>query len=372
MTTLKWSDVYYQQLAFSRPSEKFDKNSFHIGTTRIDVDKPISLDGGHSSIPIDALVNHVLRLEELTFNSCHPQLAYLVFAVTHRPSYMETYFPLVKHLNKDERHRFHETVSKVMLNPGFDVQLLRKNFEFNTYLNVTQLMPAIGYLVGGQIVEMFFYRQDILDALLQGTMRIWLYTEPEAFKDAGGVAGGCYNPQHGCVQLVVNRLFEGFHQPTPGAAPFIHEFGHLLDYFDAGKGQAATSSSGFMPGLRQSDGAIYTPDAREAFMVGKRLEMERYDRQVANPDGSDPLPIGHPYVFQSNSEFIAGYLEMFFRNPHYFAAQNRDLYDGFARYFGQDPRQYWEADFPYYVNQNRGFYQSGQRPRISGLTLETD
>ena len=77
-------------------------------------------------------------------------------------------------------------------------------------------------------------------------------------------------------------------------------------------------------------------------------------------------------MFQNNSEFIAGYLEMFFRNPHYFAAQNPALFDGFSRLFRQDPRQYWEADFPFYIQQNRSFYQSGQRPRASGLNLEVD
>ena len=85
-----------------------------------------------------------------------------------------------------------------------------------------------------------------------------------------------------------------------------------------------------------SGGKIFTPDARDAFVKGKQIEMERYERQVTNPDGLDPLPIGHPYVFQNNSEFIAGYLEMFFRNPHYFATQNPDLYSGFQLLFKQD------------------------------------
>ncbi|MEP6984765.1 MAG: hypothetical protein ABI970_04155, partial [Chloroflexota bacterium] len=81
---------------------------------------------------------------------------------------------------------------------------------------------------------------------------------------------------------------------------------------------------------------------------------------------------GHPYVFQNNSEFIAGYLEMFFRNPHYFATQNPSLYSSFQLLFKQDPRDYWQADFPFYVEQNRAFYKSGQRPHASGLKVDID
>jgi len=69
----------------------------------------------------------------------------------------------------------------------------------------------------------------------------------------------------------------------------------------------------------------------------------------------DPLSIGHPYVFQNDTEFIAGHFEMFFRNPHYFAHMNPDLYQGFALLFRQDPREAWEQDFPFYIQQNRGF-----------------
>jgi hypothetical protein len=60
---------------------------------------------------------------------------------------------------------------------------------------------------------------------------------------------------------------------------------------------------------------------------------------------------------------------MFFRNPQYFATQNEPLYQAFAHCLRQDPRQYWQEDFPYYVNQNRTYYLSGQRPPKPGITL---
>jgi hypothetical protein len=149
----------------------------------------------------------------------------------------------------------------------------------------------------------------------------------------------------------------------------------MLDFFDAGSG-AMGRSAGLLPGLSPSDGAIYTPAARRLFLKGKRLELQRYLRHHAHPSiyqdsaaRGEPPPIGHPYVFQNDTEFIAGYLEMFFRNPHAFAEQNPDLYEGFMELFRQDPRRAWAADFPFYVDQNRKFYASGQRAWAPGLTL---
>jgi len=391
MTTLKWSDVYYKGVNVTRLVGNIE--IIRIGNLEIDIAYPITIEEHQQEIALSSLVKSVFHIRSLTSETCQPQLAYHAFATSHRPSYMETYFPLVKSLDKNSRREFHKAITKVLLHPGFDLQLLKIaptsaheiwvtstssfNFVPNDYsdymiANCIHVNPAIAYLVAGHIVEMFFFRQDILDRLLDSQIHILLYTDQDSFRADGGVAGGCYNPERGCVQLVVSRLFEGFNQPTPGVFPFLHEFGHLLDFFDAGTGKHELTSSGWLPGMRPSDGEIYSPEAREAFIVGKRLEMERYDRQVSTPDGTEPLPIGHPYVFQNNSEFIAGYLEMFFRNTHYFATQNPNLFDGFSRLFRQDPRQYWETDFPFYIGQNRDFYKSGQRPRASGLKLDRD
>jgi Mlc titration factor MtfA (ptsG expression regulator) len=100
---------------------------------------------------------------------------------------------------------------------------------------------------------------------------------------------------------------------------------------------------------------------------GKQRELKRYEL-LRSGHAPDKLPIGHPYVFQNDGEFIAGYLEMFFRNPHYFAAQNEDLYQSFSQCLRQDPRRYWREDFPYYVKQNRDYYAK-QRPPRPGLTI---
>ena len=141
----------------------------------------------------------------------------------------------------------------------------------------------------------------------------------------------------------------------------------MLDAFDAGAG-SMKRGEGLYPGLRISDGEIFTPRARELFIKGKRLELTRYlSRQTG--DFSQPIPIGHPYVFQNDGEFLAGYLEMFFRNPHYFAAQNADLFMAYVELFGYDTRRAWPEDFPHYVNVNRNFYNSGQTPPKTRLTI---
>jgi hypothetical protein len=143
----------------------------------------------------------------------------------------------------------------------------------------------------------------------------------------------------------------------------------MLDHFDAGAGKMGRAT-GLLPGLSPQDGPLYRPAARKLFISGKRLELERYlglRRETAQP--GNPVPVGHPYVFQNDGEFIAGYLEMFFRNPHYFAAQNYDLHQAFVELFGYDPREAWDEDFTFYVDQNRKFYLSGQQPAPPNLTI---
>lgn len=410
MTTLKWSDVYYKQFRLNKISPLVEATSqirsgslydaLFVDDIKINIDEALDIDG-HEQVAINDVFDNLLRLETFTLSTCRPQLAFHIFALTQRPRYMETYFPLVKSLDKEQRRQFHEKVKSVMLHEGFDLKLLRKydhrspdvmhtrdlelkrvddlyNGSDTQFVDHIRLLPALGYLVAGHIVEVYFYRQDILDRLLRTGVHIRLYTDAAAYKADGGVAGGCYDTQQGCIKLAVSRLFEGFNQPAPGVIPFLHEFGHLLDFFDAAHLKQSAKSFGWLPGMRQSDdrfppeGAdIFTPEARSAFVKGKRIEMQRYDKLVAG-EKPDVLPIGHPYVFQNNGEFLAGYLEMFFRNPHTFAAQNPDLYSAFSLLLKQDPRQYWEQDFPFYVEQNRAYYTSGQKPPLHNLSLEND
>jgi hypothetical protein len=285
--------------------------------------------------------------------------------VTENPRSLDPYFPIVKMLSEPQVDAFYQLIRQIAENPNFDIQLIGKDKT-----NLTDQIPAaVLHLVAGHIAEVFFFRQDILARFLSSPRHFQLYTTPEAFQQDGGVSGGCYNPNHQSIQLVLSRLFEGFNGATPGVCPFLHEFGHMLDHFDAGLGSMGRAE-GLYPGLRVSDGDIFTPKARDLFLQGKRLELDRYLARQ-NGDLTQPMPIGHPYVFQNNGEFAAGYLEMYFRNPNYFAELNPDLFNAYRELFGYDTRKAWAQDFPHYVESNRKFYASGKKPSKAGLTIPT-
>lgn len=275
---------------------------------------------------------------------------------------MNRYFPITNILTEPEKDSFHQLIIYISDHPNFDLQLISEN---KTQLK--EIPSAVRYLIAGHLAEVFFYRQNILEKFLSTPRHFQIYTTPEAFHQDGGVAGGCYNPSRECIQLVMSRLFEGFKHETPGVCPFLHELGHMLDFFDAGTG-SMKRSEGLYPGLNPKDGDLYNPLARDLFIKGKRLELDRY-LALEHGDLTQPLPIGHPYVFQNDGEFLAGYLEMFFRNPHYFAKQNIDLFHAYVELFGYDTRQAWKEDFPHYVNANRNFYTSGQKPSKTKLTI---
>lgn len=332
-------------------------------------DRPASeqeiVDGGAAIGPLacDDLRAALEEYQRRTRGGYRPQLAALIFFATGRVRALDHYFPLTNALDDQGKARFYRLADQVAESANLDLRLIDEGG------GAIDIPADAAYLVAGQVAELFFYRQDILERLLAAPRRIWLYATPRAFAEGGGVAGGCYSGSLGCVQLLLARLYEGFYAPTPGVAPFLHEFGHLLDHFDAARA-AQAASAGLLPGMRPGDGAIYTPEARALFLRGKRLELERYLRLCAGaPAESDALPIGHPYVFQNDTEFVAGYIEMFFRNPHYFARQNPDLYGGLVALLRQDPRDAWAADFPFYVEENRRFYLSGQQPGPTRLTI---
>lgn len=303
------------------------------------------------------------KFDSLTNGQCRPQSAALTFDSTGDPRALDHYFPIVRMLDEAGIDSFYQLLRHIAEHSNFDLQLIGANKT-----NLTTQMPAsVKHLVAGHLAEVFFFRQDILARFLSSPRHFQLYTTPEAFQQDGGVAGGCYNPARESIQLVLSRLFEGFNGATPGVCPFLHELGHMLDAFDAGSG-SMKRGEGLYPGLRASDGDIFTPKARDFFIKGKRLELNRY-LSCLEGDLSQPIPIGHPYVFQNDGEFAAGYLEMFFRNPHYFALQNAELFMAYVELFGYDTRRAWMEDFPHYVNANRSFYASGQMPTRSSLSL---
>lgn len=313
--------------------------------------------------------------QQLTGGECQPQLAALIYDSTRQPRALDHYFPLTRRLSAAAREAFDELVQHIASHPHFDVQLIGERM-----VTLTPRLPASARgLVAGHLAETFFFRRDILARFLSAPRHFQLYTTGRAYRQDGGAAGGQYHSERQAVQLVLQRLWEGFYEVTPGVAPFLHEFGHMLDFFDAGTGEMQPVSEGLLPGLHPRDGAVYTPQAREWFIIGKRLELERYQARLKasasdqNAAGSaDLLPIGHPYVFQNDAEFCAGYFEMFFRNPHYMAGQNPTLFSAYVALFGYDPRPCWEQDFEFYIQTNRGFYLSGETPWPTHLTIPAD
>jgi hypothetical protein len=296
---------------------------------------------------------------------CHPQLAVVIFAVTGVYRTLDFYFPIIKMLSESEIDSFYQFANSIAQNANFDLRLIDQNRTDFT----DQIPSGSKYLVAGHIAEVFYYQRNILGHFLATPRHIQIYTNQLAFEQDGGVAGGDYNPQRESIQLVMTRLFEGFLGEMPGVCPFLHELGHMLDHFDVSSGKMGRSE-GLLPGLSSEDGTVFNSRARHLFVTGKRLELKRY---IARCQGksklTDKLPIGHPYVFQNDGEFIAGYFEMFFRNPNYFADQNQDLYLAFVELFGYDPRNAWKRDFPFYVNENRRFYRSRERPRKPNLSV---
>jgi hypothetical protein len=341
-------------------------NEIEIGGLK--VSRYETLNFGEEIGPVEAaeLAEAATYYHRLINGSTNPQLAALTFVATGNHRALDWYFPITNMLGETEITDFYRFIESIIQHPGLDLKLIADNRTDAT----AQMKPDIPYIVGGHLAEIFFYRRDILQRVLHTPRHIWLYTTPRAFEQDGGLAGGDYNHETESVQLVLSRLYEGFFGDTPGVCPFLHEFGHLLDFFDAGKGKMG-HSEGLLPGLSPKDGAIFSPRARELFLKGKKLEHERYLLRYYNTyTDNDPLPVGHPYVFQNDTEFCAGYLEMFFRNPNYFASQNRVLYNGFVELFQQDPRHAWKEDFPLYINENRGFYlNSGQKPWETHLTI---
>ncbi len=307
------------------------------------------------------------RYQELTGGAVRPQLAALVFDVTNDFRTLDFFFPITNGLKGDEAARldFYNALRYIGNHPNLDLHLYGERRR-----DLTSIMPlSVRFMVAGHLAEVFFYRRDIIERFLAFPRHFQLYTNHQAFVEDDGLAGGDYRFDREAIQLELSRLFEGFSGPMPGVAPFLHELGHMLDHFDAATGRMG-QVEGTLPGMSSQDGPLFTPPARQLFIAGKRLEQQRYQAyQDGRAGPNDPVPVGHPYVFQTDGEFIAGFFEMFFRNPNYFATQNSTLYGAFAELLHQDPRRDWPVDFPGYVSSNREAYLGGQRPAPQNISI---
>lgn len=335
-----------------------------IGEREYDLDGSLRLNAPFGTIPVQALSDVLKPYTLLSGGECQPQAAILVYQVSGRIEALAHYFPILRILDDRQKVEFHARLQQ--LAGSYGLRVVMKGLPENAPR--TETPEGLRILAAGHILEVFFFRQDMLARFFKSRRSFWVYPDRKAYQAAGGAGGGTYHPVLRCIRLYMQRFFEGFYGAMPGAAPFLHEFGHMLEHFNSRKGLMLLGTR-LLPGMLESDGTLFNPEARTLFLEGKRLEKERYQawhlRSGADPG---PMPIGNPYVFQSDGEFIAGYFEMFFRNPHAFADKNITLYRAFERLFGWDPRQAWDQDFDAYIRSNRMAYESGKPLKTTGLT----
>jgi hypothetical protein len=317
--------------------------------------------------PVAGLIACADRYAALTGAGNPAQLPALLFDLNGDPWPLVHYFPAAGNLPDARRANYFAQVGMVAAHPSLDLRLTGERRS-----DLTVRLPASArWLVAGHLIEVLGQRPDILHAFLAQPRHFRLYTTAAAFEQDGGVAGGDYDADRERVQLGLSRLFEGFRDHQPGVAPFLHELGHMLDAFDAATG-AMGHGRGLLPGLALEDGALFDADARRLFISGKTLELRRYaalQSGAAQARAGADLPIGHPYVFQNDGEFIAGYLELFLRTPGRFAALNPELFDAFDHLLRQDPRRWWPQDFAFYVRENEAAYLSGAALAPAGITV---
>ena len=134
------------------------------------------------------------RYEQLTDRQCQPQPAALNFDLSGDVQSLNHYFPIVKMLSASEINAFHQLVQHIAQHPNFNIKLIGKDRA-----DITDKLPnSARHLVAGHIAEIFFFRQNMLARFLHTPRHFQLYTTPEAFKQDGGIAGGCYNPNRQC------------------------------------------------------------------------------------------------------------------------------------------------------------------------------
>lgn len=324
-----------------------------------------SLDcAGIALVPMEALAGAALRYHRVTRRGRTPQLAALLFDATGDIRFLSQYFPLAQALGAERQQELFTLTHAVATHPNLAVGLIG---EGRTDLTA-QLPRSARFLVAGALVEALWGRQDLLRHLLSRPRYIRLFSSELALQEYGDLHGGAYHRAHRTVDLALTALYTGFYTEMPGVTPILHGLGRLLDDCD-GRSGALGAANGMLLGLNRHDGALRTPHARALFLDGKRLEIRRYERfRRGEARQGDATPVGQPRFFIDDSEFAAGYFELFFRTPHAFAALNPTLFEAYAALLRQDPRRYWTRDCTFYVDQSRAQYAVPYQlplPRVS-------
>lgn len=334
-------------------------NFSDIATHRIYVDGEVLVIGEYHCLNRTQIVGHKWQISAPAVHSylTTQQPSYgtpfavpaaaVLFDITHELEALECFFPLIKVLDKTQRSTFLGRLNALLRDP-------RLTIRGHHAQQVMTLPLSARALVAGQIVMCFFYSPDIITMLLSTKPAVDLFSSHADYERAGGVGGGCYIEREHRILLHVPRLYEGFFQQPAGVCPFLHEFGHMLDGTSMRLMQYV-ECRGELPGMSVAQ--------RRTFAIAKAAEHALY---LAHYHGRAPAdgrhPLGHPYVFQTDGEFLAGYWEMFWRNPHSMASACPALYATWCDYTQCDPRTALSNDYMGYVEGNRAFYRSGERP----------
>lgn len=338
MHTLLFSDI-------AACAVHVDGATLRIGTVPYAADTVIV--GNHWQLSSAVVHNYLATYAHVYGERMHIPTAAVVFDITHELDALAHFLPIIHILDRPQRATFLAQLNTLLHHPQLTISGYR-------HKAVMALPLSARALIAGQIVMCFFYRPELITILLQTSPSFALFHGDADYAQAGGVGGGCYDVRTHQVLILISRLYEGFFGRTPGVCPLLHEFGHMLDGTSM-RHMRYSECRGELPGMNETQ--------MHAFADAKAREYACY---MAHYHGRAPAdgtyPLGHPYVFQTDGEFLAGYWEMFWRNPHTMAQRCPALFAVWCEYTQCDPRDAFPHDYMGYVDGNKAFYRSGERP----------
>lgn len=304
-----------------------------------------------ASVTVDALRNVWSQLP------IKQPLAALIFQASKEFTCLAHFFPLLRSCSDETRGSFRQDLNALLQRPELQIVYVTDNGPIPAPL-------VLRVLVSAQILCCFWQRKAVIELLMRSKPSVHLFANHALYTRAGGVGGGCYSVESHRIMLEASRMFEGFFTLHPNVSPFLHEFGHMLDGTHMRTHQLP-HCQGRMPGMD----ATHIQQWRLAKATEYALYMAWYHHR---PPTHGQTPIGHPYVFQNDGEFLAGHWEMFWRNPHSMAAMSPALFSAFVAYTNQDPRTSLAEDYMGYVRDNVRFYHSGAQPWPSEMRYDIE
>lgn len=273
-----------------------------------------------------------------------PPLGVLLAEHTPALQILHHFVPLLAQLTGAPRQQFLALLNQV----GND-----KRLRVHLHHADTERAPAqwLRLSVTLQLMSCFWARPDILAEILHHQPTFDFFATHAAYQRAGGVGGGCYVPERHAIMLVTDRLCEGYRTPTPSVSPLLHELGHLLDG-TCMRQRGWSHPRGELPSM--------TAAQRHAWYRAKRQEVTTYQYWQAHPEATH-VPFGHPYVFQTDGEFLAGYWELFWRSPQLLHHHVPELYAVLQDYVQFEAQRNQPVDYTGYHEANQQCYRNGER-----------